>query len=59
MSKEEKNLPDNGMPQKLSKQEIKDSFGIDFDIEKINDAIFSGNLEMNPKALFSVLKKKS
>ncbi len=47
------------MPQKLSKQEIKDSFGIDFDIEKINDAIFSGNLEMNPKALFSVLKKKS
>ncbi len=58
MSIEEKNLADNDMPHKLSKQEITDSFGVDFNIEKINDAVFSGNLEMNPKALFAVLKKK-
>jgi len=59
MSVEEKNLPDNEMPHKLSKQDIMDYFGDDFDVEKINDTIFSGNLEMNPKALFAVLKKKS
>jgi ubiquinone/menaquinone biosynthesis C-methylase UbiE len=59
MSVDEKNLPDDDMPHKLSKQEIMDSFGVDFDIKKINDTIFSGNLEMNPKALFTVLKKKS
>ena len=59
MSVEEKNTPDNEMPHKLSKQEIIDYFGNDFTIEKINDTFFSGNLEMNPKALFSVLKKKS
>ena len=59
MSVEEKNLPDNDLPHKLSKQEIKDSFDVNFDIEKITDTTFSGNLEMNPKALFAVLKKKS
>jgi len=59
MSVEEKNLPDNEMPHKLSKQEITDFFNADFHIEKIHDTIFSGNLEMNPKALFAVLKKKS
>jgi ubiquinone/menaquinone biosynthesis C-methylase UbiE len=58
MSVEEKNLPDNNMPHKLSKQEIIDSFGVDFDVQKINDTVFSGNLEINPKALFAVLKKK-
>lgn len=59
MSMEEKNLVDNDMPHKLSKQDITDSFGVDFNIEKINDTVFSGNLEINPKALFAVLKKKS
>jgi len=58
MSVEEKNLPDNDLPHKLSKQEIIDSFDVDFDVQKINDTIFSGNLEINPKALFAVLKKK-
>ena len=58
MSVKEENLPDNGMPHKLSEQEITDSFGVDFDIEKINDSVFSGNLETNPKALFAVLRKK-
>ncbi len=59
MSVEEKNLPDNDMPHKLSKQEIMDSFNADFDIQKINDSEFRGALEFYPKALFIVLKKKS
>lgn len=58
MSVKEKNLPDNDMPHKLSEQEITDSFGVDFDIERINDSVFRGNLETNPKALFAVLRKK-
>ena len=58
MSIEEKNISDEDMPHKLSKHEITDSFDADFNIEKINDTVFSGNLEMNPKALFAVLKKK-
>ena len=41
MSVEEKNLPDNDMPHKLSKQEITDSFNADFDIQKIEDSEFS------------------
>lgn len=58
MSIDEKNLPDNGMPHKLSKQEIIDSFNEYFDIQKIDDSVFHGSLEFNPKALFVVLKKK-
>ena len=59
MSIEEKNLPDTGMPHKLSKQEIIDSFNVDFDIQRIDDSVFRGTLEFYPKALFTVLKKKS
>ncbi len=59
MSVEEKNLPDNDMPHKLSKQEIMDSFNDDFDIQRIGDSVFRGSLEFYPKALFAVLKKKS
>ena len=59
MSTEEKNLLDNNMPHKLSKQEIIDSFNIDFDIQKITDSVFRGTLEFYPKAWFAVLKKKS
>ena len=58
MSIEEKNLPDNGMPHKLSKQEIKDYFSDSFNVQKIEDSIFRGTLEIEPKALFAVLKKK-
>ena len=58
MSVEEKNLSDNEMPHKLSKQEIMDSFNADFDIQKIEDSEFRGSLEFFPKALFAVLKKK-
>ncbi len=59
MSIEDKNLPDNGIPHKLSKQEITDSFNVDFDIQRIEDSVFRGSLEFYPKALFIVLKKKS
>ena len=59
MSVNEKNLPDNDMPHKLSKQEIMDSFNADFDIQRIDDSVFRGTLELEPKALFAVLKKKS
>ena len=58
MSIEEKNLPDNDMPHKLSKQEITDYFNEDFDVQRINDSVFHGTLESEPKALFAVLKKK-
>ena len=59
MSISEKNLSDDGRPHKLSKQEIMDSFGDDFDIQKITDTVFRGSIEFYPKSLFSVLKKKS
>ena len=59
MSVEEKSLPDNEMPHKLSKQEIMDSFNVDFDVQRIDDSEFRGTLEFYPKALFAVLKKKS
>jgi ubiquinone/menaquinone biosynthesis C-methylase UbiE len=58
MSTVEKDLSDNNMPHKLSKQEIMDSFNIDFDIQKITDTVFRGTLEFYPKAWFAVLKKK-
>jgi len=59
MSAVEKNLSDNNMPHKLSKQEIIDSFNVDFDIQKITDSVFRETLEFYPKAWFAVLKKKS
>ena len=58
MSIKEKNLPDNEMPHKLSKQEIIDFFNVDFNIQRIEDSFFRGTLEEDPKALFAVLKKK-
>jgi len=57
MSKEEKNLPDDDMPRKFSKQEIIDIFGNDFDIESIKDSVFKGTLDEFPKALFIVMRK--
>jgi len=58
MSTKEKNLPYNDVPRKLSKQEIMDAFQDDFDIQKIEDTIFRGAMELEPKALFVILKKK-
>ena len=59
MSIDETKIPDDGMPHKLSKQEIIDSFNDDFDIQRIDDSIFHGSHELKLKALFAVLKKKS
>jgi len=59
MSIDEKNIPDDDMPHKLSKQEIMDSFDDEFDIQRINDTVFVGAHELKPKAIFAVLKKKS
>jgi len=59
MSIEEKSLPENEGPRRLSKQEIQDTFSNDFEIESIQDTEFAGTLEFLPKALFAILKKKS
>jgi len=59
MSIDEKNLPDDDMPHKLSKQEITDAFDDDFDIQRIVDTVFNESMGIKPKALFTVLKIKS
>lgn len=58
MSIDEKNLPDDDMPHKLSKQEIIDAFNDDFDIQRIDDTVFNEAFGIKPKALFAVLKKR-
>jgi len=58
MSNAEKNLPDDDMPHKLSKQEIMDAFENDFEIHRIDDTVFNEAFGIKPKALFAVLKKK-
>ena len=57
MSIDEKNLPDDEMPHKFSKQNIIDIFGNDFEIQSIKDSVFKGTLDQFPKALFIVMKK--
>ena len=57
MSVEEKNLPDDDKPHKLSKQEIIDIFSNDFNIQSMRDSFFKGTLDHFPKALFTVMKK--
>ena len=59
MSSEEKNLPDDKGPHKLSKEELKDVFSNDFEVESIKDTVYHGTLDPLPKALFAVMKKKS
>jgi ubiquinone/menaquinone biosynthesis C-methylase UbiE len=59
MSVDEKNIPDNDMPHKLSKQELIDVFSNDFDIESMDNSVFHGALDIKLKALFTILKKKS
>lgn len=59
MSIEQEEFPDGSGPNRLSKQEIIDTFRNDFDIEKIKVAVFEAiNFDSNPKAWFVVLKKK-
>jgi len=46
-------------PHRLSKEEIKNIFSKDFNIEKIKDSLFESiNLDSQPKSLFVVMKKR-
>ncbi len=58
MSIDEKDLPADKGPHRLSKQEIRYVFSNDFEIETIRDTFFTGTINPLPKALFAVLKKK-
>ena len=59
MSIEEKDLPEDKGPHKLSKSELSQVFSNDFEVESIIDTVYHGTLDPLPKALFAVLKKKS
>ncbi len=58
MSIDEKNLSDDDMPHKLSKQEITDAFEDDSDVLRIDDTVYNEAYGIKPKALIAVLKKK-
>jgi len=58
MSIKEKELPKDDGPNRLSEQEIVDTFSNDFDIDIIKETFFDGTLDFKPKAWFVVLKKK-
>ena len=58
MSVEEKNLPGDKTPYKYSKDQIKEFFENDFEIEAIKDTVYYGTLNPLPKSLFVVMKNK-
>ena len=57
-SVEEKNLPNDIRVERLSKQELINIFGKDFEIEKIADTAFKSKITPHPKALFAIMHKK-
>ena len=59
MSIEEKDLPEDKGPHRLSKDELENVFSDDFEVQSIIDTVYHGTLNPLPKALFAVLKKKS
>ncbi len=59
MSIDEKDLPEDKGPHKLSKSELNHVFSADFEVENIKDTVYHGTLNPLPKALFVVIKKKS
>ena len=59
MSIEEKDLPEEKGPHKLSHSELKQVFSNDFEVQSIKDTVYHGTLNPLPKALFTVLKKNS
>ena len=60
MSIEEPEFADTNTPYRFSKQQIVDTFGDDFDIEKIRPSIFeASNLDYNPRAWFAIMQKKT
>ena len=52
MSIEEKDLPEDKGPHKLSKSELDQVFSADFVVESIKDTVYHGTLNPLPKALF-------
>jgi ubiquinone/menaquinone biosynthesis C-methylase UbiE len=58
MSIEEKNLPGDKTPFKYSKDQIKEFFENDFEIESIKDTVYYGTINPLPKSLFVVMKNK-
>ena len=59
MSIDEKDLPEDKGPHKLSHSELNQVFSNDFEVQSIKDTVYHGTLNPLPKALFAVLKKKS
>ena len=45
-------------PYRFSKNNIREMFGSSFEIESVSDTVYQGTLEVFPKALFTVMKKK-
>ena len=58
MSVEEKNLEDEKGPFLYSKEQIKEIFENNFEIESIRDSVYYGTIKPLPKSLFVVLKNK-
>ena len=58
MSIDEKNLPGNKTPFKYSKDQIKEFFENDFEIESIKDTVYYGTINPLPKSLFVVMRNK-
>jgi len=58
MSIEEKDLSGDKGPFKYSKDQIKEFFEKDFEIESIKDTVYYGTINPLPKSLFVVMKSK-
>jgi len=58
MSVEEKNLEDGKGPFLYSKEQIKEIFENNFEIESIRNSVYYGTLKPLPKSLFVVMKNK-
>jgi ubiquinone/menaquinone biosynthesis C-methylase UbiE len=58
MSVEEKNLEDGKGPFLYSKEQIKEFFENNFEIESIRDSVYYGTIKPLPKSLFVVMKNK-
>lgn len=58
MSVEEKNLEDGKGPFLYSKEQIKEIFENNFEIESIRDSVYYGTIKPLPKSLFVVMKNK-
>ena len=58
MSVEEKNLEDGKGPFLYSKEQIKEIFENNFEIESIRNSVYYGTIKPLPKSLFVVMKNK-